>query len=104
MLDGNTRDDGTPCGFGGCLYTRPSDRDDSFTNTALRLGAEWRVDPQVTLYGLAANASRPPQATKLYRLQSEQRVANLKSEDATSYEIGGRGRVEPFGTALDYST
>ena len=23
MLSGNTRDDGTPCGFGGCLYTRP---------------------------------------------------------------------------------
>ena len=23
MLDGNTRDDGTECGFGGCLYSRP---------------------------------------------------------------------------------
>ena len=27
MLDGNTRDDGSACGFGGCLYTRPADRD-----------------------------------------------------------------------------
>ncbi|MDH3585682.1 MAG: hypothetical protein OEQ30_01200 [Gammaproteobacteria bacterium] len=27
MLDGNTRDDGTPGGFGGCLYARPADRD-----------------------------------------------------------------------------
>ena len=37
-LDGNTRDNGTPCGFGGCLYTRPPDRDDEYSNTAVRLG------------------------------------------------------------------
>jgi outer membrane receptor protein involved in Fe transport len=24
-LDGNTKDDGNACGFGGCLYTRPAD-------------------------------------------------------------------------------
>ncbi len=35
-LDGNTRDNGIPCGFGGCLYTRPSDRDDEYSNTAFR--------------------------------------------------------------------
>ena len=32
MLDGNTRDDGTPCGFGGCLYSRPADRSDSLSS------------------------------------------------------------------------
>ena len=26
MLAGNTRDDGTACGFGGCNYSRPEDR------------------------------------------------------------------------------
>jgi iron complex outermembrane recepter protein len=104
MLDGNTRDDGTPCPIAACLYTRPPDRDDSFTNVAVRLGAEWTIDPGFALYGLASNGFRPPQASELYRLQSGQRVADLKSEQVTSYEIGGRGRVEPFGTALDYST
>ena len=39
-LDGNTRDDGTACGFGGCLYNRPADRDDTFDNVAGRLGVE----------------------------------------------------------------
>ena len=34
MLTGNTRDDGTECGFGGCLYSRPADRTDSFVNLA----------------------------------------------------------------------
>jgi outer membrane receptor protein involved in Fe transport len=37
MLTGNTRDDGTPCGFGGCLYSRPADRSDSFTNLAPKI-------------------------------------------------------------------
>ena len=32
MLSGRTRDDGTPCGFGGCRFNRPHDRRDSFTN------------------------------------------------------------------------
>ena len=41
FLDGNTRDDGTTCGFGGCLYTRPADRDDTFTDFAGRLGVEF---------------------------------------------------------------
>ena len=37
MIDGNTRDDGTPCGFGGCLYTRPADRSDRFVSLAPEL-------------------------------------------------------------------
>jgi len=104
MLDGNTRDDGTPCPIAACLYTRPSDRDDSYTNVAARIGAEWTVNPQTTLYALASNGFRPPQATELYRLQSGQTTADLKSEEVVSYEIGGRGKAEPFGTTLDYST
>ena len=51
---GNTKDDGTPCGFGGCLYTRPASRDDSFTNVGARLGLE--KDLQTGL--LYANVSR----------------------------------------------
>ena len=53
-----------------------------------------------TLYALAGNGFRPPQATELYRLQSGQNVADLDSEEVTSYEIGGRGSVSTF----DYST
>ena len=99
-LDGNTRDNGLPCGFGGCLYTRPPDSDDAFTNVAPRLGIEWTVAPDLTLYGVASQGFRPPQATELYRLQSGQTVADLDSEDVTAFEIGGRGSFE----SLDYST
>ena len=98
--DGNTRDDGRPCAFGGCLYTRPPDRDDAYTNVAPRLGIEWTAAPNLSLYGVASQGFRPPQATELYRLQSGQNVADLDSEEVTAFEVGGRGAIDSF----DYST
>ncbi len=88
---GNTRDDGTPCGFGGCLYTRPADRDDSFTNAAGRLGIDWTTPNGVAAYVVAGLGFRPPQATELYRLQSGQTVADLDSESVRALETGVRG-------------
>ena len=41
MIDGNTRDDGTPCGAGGCLYSRPADRSDRFDNLSPSLTLAW---------------------------------------------------------------
>jgi len=96
-LVGNTRDDGTECGFGGCLYTRPADREDDFTNVAGRLGLEWTATEGMTLYAQLGSGFRPPQATELYRLQSGQNVADLDSERAWSIELGARRN----GSALD---
>jgi len=91
MLDGNTRDDGTECGFGGCLYTRPPDGKDSFTNLSPELGLSLELDHQQVLYLRAARGYRAPQATELYRLQSGQTVADLDSETLDSLEIGLKG-------------
>ncbi len=99
MLDGNTRDDGTACGFGGCLYTRPADRDDEFSNLAPSLGAVWRVDESLSVFANLASGFRAPQMTELYRLQSGQEVADLESERIDSAEIGLRLFRERF--ALD---
>ena len=41
MIDGNTDENGVPCP-GGCLYSRPADRSDDFTEFAPRLGLVWR--------------------------------------------------------------
>lgn len=90
MLDGNTRDDGTECGFGGCLYTRPADRSDSFTNLAPTINATWRATDNTVLYGSAGRGFRAPQVTELYRLQNGQTVADLDSERIDSVEIGIR--------------
>lgn len=93
-LDGNTRDDGTACGFGGCLYTRPADRGDSFSNLAPELGLNWRLDDATVLHARVARGFRPPQATELYRLQRGQAVADLESETLDSLEAGVRGAMD----------
>ncbi len=87
-LDGNTRDDGTTCGFGGCLYNRPADRDDEFFNVSGRLGLQRRFDDNASAYLVLATAFRVPQATELYRLQRRQDVADLDSERLFSAELG----------------
>lgn len=90
MLSGNTRDDGTACGFGGCLYTRPEDRSDSFSVLVPKLSAAWRADGDTTIYTTLSQGFRPPQMTELYRLQSGQTVAELDTENLDSLEIGVR--------------
>jgi len=94
MLDGNTRDDGTQCGFGGCLYTRPADRSDSFSNLSPELGVAWRLNEQQKLYFRAARGYRAPQATELYRLQKGQAVADLSPETLDSVELGFKGYAD----------
>ena len=87
-LVGNTKDDGTLCGFGGCLYTRPADRSDDFTNVAVRFGYRRYLANDTNLWGVIGWGYRPPQTTELYRLQSGQSVADLKSERLRSFEGG----------------
>ena len=73
---GNTKDDGTACGFGGCLYTRPASREDSFTNVGARLGLE-KDTAAGLLYANVSRGFRPPQVTELYRLRGGQSIADL---------------------------
>ncbi len=88
MLAGNTNDQGVPCPFGGCLYARPADRDDTFTNVTPKLDARWRISAETTLYAAGTRGFRPPEMTELYRLQRTQTVADLDSERLESLEIG----------------
>ena len=90
MLTGNTRDDGTQCGFGGCLYSRPASRSDSFTNTAPKLSMTYELTDSRSLFASVARGFRAPQATELYRLQSGQPLADLDSERVDALEIGMR--------------
>ena len=102
MLDGNTRDDGTPCGFGGCLYSRPADRSDSFTNLAPKVTLSYRFSDAVSGYGSLSRGFRAPQATELYRLQSGQEVADLKSERIDAFEVGVRRISDSLSLDMAY--
>lgn len=88
-LVGNTQDDGSACGFGGCLYSRPASREDSFTNLGVRLGVEQDIQAGL-LYASASSGFRPPQVTELYRLRGGQTIADLNSERLSALEVGWR--------------
>ncbi|HNP37235.1 MAG TPA: TonB-dependent receptor [Woeseiaceae bacterium] len=104
MLVGNTKDDGSECGFGGCLYTRPADSSDDFTDLAPRLGLNYLVSQNFSVYASYGQGFRAPQMTELYRLQSGQRVADLESEQIGSVEVGLRAVQERWSidTAVFY--
>ncbi len=99
MLDGNTAEDGTPCP-GGCLYSRPADRRDRFTNASPRLEVAFAASARDRIYVTASRGFRPPEMTELYRLQRQQRSAELGSERLSAVEAGWRHAGERVGLSV----
>lgn len=100
---GNTRQDGSECGFGGCLFNRPADRSDSFFNPTPQARLEYHLDDRSYLWSRLARGFRAPQATELYRLQRGQDVADLDSTTIDSWEVGFATRGSAMGfTAVAY--
>ena len=87
-LVGNTKDDGTTCGFGGCLYTRPADREDRFTDYSMQIGLERVLGAHAVFHASLGSGFRPPQIAELYRLQSGQKFADVESERIEALEMG----------------
>jgi outer membrane receptor protein involved in Fe transport len=100
MIAGNTDENGVPCAFGGCLFNRPADRSDEFTNLAPKLSLSWGFAQDQRLYLSLATGFRPPEMTELYRLQRQQSVADLDSEEIRSVELGLRGQFENWSYSL----
>ena len=104
MLDGATREDGTPCGRPGapvpCRYSRPADREDEFTEPALNLGLVQDIGGGQELVLSYAHGFRPPQSAELYRLQAGQLVADIDSEQVDNIEAGWRGTRETVSWQL----
>jgi outer membrane receptor protein involved in Fe transport len=86
--DGNLRDDGTACGFGGCLFNRPADRVDRFDEASAQLGVQHALGRNWQLSARYARGFRFPQAGELYRLQRGQDVADLRPETLQGPEAG----------------
>lgn len=100
MLAGNTDEHGVPCGFGGCLYSRPEDRKDDFFDVAPKLSLAVDLAAGLSAYASASRGFRPPEMTELYRLQRAQTVAGLDSEQIDSIEAGLKGRFARWGFSL----
>ncbi|MBB3061295.1 TonB-dependent receptor [Microbulbifer rhizosphaerae] len=100
MLAGRTAEDGTPCGFGGCRFSRPENREDRFENWSPKIGGIYQMAENQQLFFNLAHGFRAPQATELYRLQRQQTVAELDPEEIASVEIGLRSQWERLGYEL----
>ena len=82
----NNNDDSIPC-----LYQRPGDSDDRFNNTSTKLGFNYQLGNDTALFGAWSQGFRAPQTTDLYRLQKQQEVGEIDSEQIKSSELGVRG-------------
>lgn len=96
MIDGNTRDNGLLCGTQACLYSRPADRSDTFSNVTSKAGLSYSINEQHAVYATLARGYRAPDTSELYRLQRQQSIADLDSEKLDSAEVGGRGAWGPL--------
>jgi iron complex outermembrane recepter protein len=94
MLAGNTDENGVPCGTTGCLYSRPADRDDTFDALAPKLALSFSISEGVVAYASASRGFRPPEMTELYRLQRQQSIADLDSEQLDALELGIKAELE----------
>ncbi|WP_394176143.1 TonB-dependent receptor [Thalassotalea litorea] len=91
MNSGRVDEQGNPCGFGGCRYTRPQDSIDSFTDISANLGLIYQLNQQQQWLLSVNQGFRPPQVSELYRLQGEQSVSELDSEHIKGLELSWRG-------------
>ena len=94
MLNGRTQANGTACGFGGCRFSRPADRDDSFSNVSPKISLLHNFNDRQQAFVRISRGYRAPQATELYRLQGSQVVSDIDPEELDSLELGFRGQQD----------
>ncbi len=99
IADGTTKSDGASCVNNdgqavSCLYQRPADRTDRFNNTSAKIGANYHVSDNISLFANWSNGFRAPQTTDLYRLQNQQSIGTIDSEEVNSIEAGIRGAYQ----------
>lgn len=100
IANGTVKADGTACTPAPCLYNRPADRVDEFNNFSPKLGISYHFTDSNSFFINASTGFRAPQVTELYRLQKDQVVGQVKSEDVRSIEGGIRGENSLFSYEL----
>ena len=109
IADGTTKADGTSCTNNNdapiaCLFLRPADRSDDFSNTSISLGANYLVTDSSALFASIASGFRAPQTTDLYRLQNQQSIGTIDSESTDSIEIGYRQQAQDLSYEVVWYT
>lgn len=94
LADGNLKDDGTSCGFGGCRYTRPSSGKNDFKDWSSSIGALYDLSNLSSVYLKFDRGFRAPHTSELYRLQNGQANSEVESEFGQTVELGYRYLAE----------
>ncbi|MEL7113552.1 MAG: TonB-dependent receptor, partial [Pseudomonadota bacterium] len=89
-----------PVGING-RFNVPADRTDTFDFVTPKLGAVYEASDAISLYANYARGARAPQASDLYRLQSQQGAAEAEVETLDSFEIGARGALADGALIFD---
>lgn len=82
-------------------FNVPDDRTDDFDFITPKLGLVFDATDEISLYANYARGSRAPQASDLYRLQSQQGVAEAEVETLDSFEVGARGSLASGNLVFD---
>lgn len=90
----NRGEDGSACADGvSCRFYRPASRVDEFLEPSAHLGAIYHVRNQLYVFSRIALSYRAPQATELYRAQSDD-FQEIETEQTYSAEFGLRGQQQ----------
>lgn len=88
----NRSDDGSACEEGAsCRFYRPASRVDILLEPSAHLGAVYHMRNQLYGFGRMALSFRAPQATELYRAQSED-ISEIEAETTYAAELGMRAQ------------
>ena len=96
MNSGRVDEDGNSCDSGGCRYTRPESRDDTFLVLSPKVGLIYNINENQSVFMNINHGFRTPQATELYRLQRQQEVADLEPEKLQGIEGSWRINSKDF--------
>ena len=86
-----------PAGING-RFNVADNRKDDFEFLTPKLGAVWELRDDAEIFANYARGARAPQASDLYRLQSQQLPSQARVETLDSFELGLRGRFGPGGS------
>lgn len=92
-----------PVGVNG-RFNVPADRTDNFDLITPKLGIVYSGLEDLELYANYARGERAPQASDLYRLQSQQVAGEVEVETLDSFEVGIRGELADGAVGFDLAT
>jgi iron complex outermembrane receptor protein len=73
-----------------CRFSRPNSQNISFNALSPSLNIQYILNDSTSIYAKYSQGFRAPQATELFRLQNNQQITDIDTENMNAYEAGIR--------------